>query len=138
MRQFRVGVGHPWRQRLVDLRRQAEQHVADDDPGMIAGNMGEARPSCHIADGKDPSVAGAKPPVGGDAVTANSDAGLIEAKPVNAGPAPRRDQKVARRNGAAIGKRHCQVSRAAADFRDANALDQLHAFHAAAALSGWR
>ena len=88
MRQLGICIGHPGRQRLVDARRKAEQHVADHDPGMIAGNMGEARPACHVADGKDPPVAGSQAAVGDDAVAPDGDSGLVQLQPVDTGAPP--------------------------------------------------
>ena len=43
MGELGVGIGDPWQGRDIGLGRQTEERVADDDPGVIGGEMGELR-----------------------------------------------------------------------------------------------
>ena len=65
MGQLGIGEGDPGQGGEIHLRRQAEQRVADDDAGVIGGQMRELRPARHIAHGKDALVRGPQPPVDG-------------------------------------------------------------------------
>ena len=76
--QFRIGVGDPGQRRVIDLGRQPEQRVADHDAGLIAGDMGETRPTGHVTDRKDARGIGAQAPVDCDAVRPVRDPHLFE------------------------------------------------------------
>ena len=48
-----VGVGDPRNRAVVGLGRQTEQRVADDDAGVIAGDVRELEAAGDVADGED-------------------------------------------------------------------------------------
>ena len=60
MRQFRVGIGDMRNVVGARFRGQAEQHGPDDDPGLIAGQMGELAFARDIANGIDALVGAAQ------------------------------------------------------------------------------
>ena len=66
--QLGIGVGDPGQRPVIDPRRQPEQRVADDDPGVVERDMGELRAAGGVADGKDAAVGRAQPRVDDDAV----------------------------------------------------------------------
>ena len=114
-------------------------------PAVMAGNMGEARPACHIADGKSQrtSPVGRSCEVGRSvvmpSVAAGGDAGLIEAPRTPVASSFRRPDVRSQPEGGS--PQHVPPSASVTvtvrkaepllppDFRDANALDQPHAFH---------
>ncbi len=53
--EFRVGIGDPGDMPGIDLGRQAEQRAADDDAGVVVGDVRELQPAGDIADGEDAS-----------------------------------------------------------------------------------
>ena len=95
LRQLGIGIGDPRQRAVIDLGRQAEQRVADDDAGVIAGDMGELRPARDIADGIDAAVGGAQAPVDDErAALVRRDPGLVEVEPGEVGAPPGRDQQM--------------------------------------------
>jgi hypothetical protein len=59
MGKFRIGVGDSGQCRIIHLGRQAKQNVPDHDASVVAGDVGELRPTGHVADGEDAAVGGA-------------------------------------------------------------------------------
>ena len=84
LRQFRIGIGHPWHGVVVDLDRQAEQRVPDHQAGVIIGGVGELQlPRRDVADRIDAPVGGLEPLVHHDAGAIVFDAGGFEIEPVD-------------------------------------------------------
>ena len=115
MRQLRVGVGDPWNSAIIDPGGQAEQRVADDNPGMIPRNMGKLLPSCGITDGKNTAIAAPQTAIRGDPAPASLNPCRFEVELVQIGFAANSDQQMAALNRAApfdlnldrtIGPRH--------------------------------
>ena len=55
--EFGIGEGHARDGVRVHRRRQAEQRVADDEPGLVVGEVGELPMAGDVADGIDAPVA---------------------------------------------------------------------------------
>jgi hypothetical protein len=94
MGQFRVRVGDPGRRVRVRLGGQAEQGVADDDAGVVIGDMRELQRAGDVADREHALVRGAQAPIDRDAAVGVGDAGLIEAKVIHGRTPARRDEQV--------------------------------------------
>src|SRR6266851_6842672 len=91
--ELRVGIGDPGQGAIIDLGRQAEQRVANDDAGVVAGDVRELRPARRIADGIDASVGGAQPGVNDEsAALVRPDPGLVEVEAGQIGAAAGRHQ----------------------------------------------
>src|SRR6185437_16902230 len=63
LRQLRVGIGDPGKRLVVNPSGQPEGEVPDDDPGVIARDMGELRAARGIAHGEDAWVRTAQPAI---------------------------------------------------------------------------
>ena len=81
-----VGIGHPRYSPIINLCRQAEQHVADNDAGMITGDMGELLPPGNISNGKDTAVCCPQAGIGADPAAAGFYPRCLKIKPVDIGP----------------------------------------------------
>jgi hypothetical protein len=87
-------VGDPGYGAVIDLRRQAEQRVADDDAGVIAGHVRELVRAGDIADRVDAAVRRAQMRVDLDAIRRMLHARRVEIQILHIGPAPRRDEQM--------------------------------------------
>src|SRR6185436_3729698 len=58
MRKLRLGEGHPGQEFRPNLSAEAKYYRADDETGLVACPMSEARAGRHIADGVNAPVAG--------------------------------------------------------------------------------
>src|ERR1043166_4051185 len=118
-----VGVGDPWDDGLVGARAQAEQHVPDDDPGVVIRRVGELQPARHVADRVDAAVAGAQPFVDEDAARPGLDAGSSKVEAVEVRAPAGRDKQMARLDRLLlVRRRHDDAQlRAAFDAQNAGA-----------------
>ena len=104
MGELGVGEGDARDDAAVLLRRQAKQQRADDDAGVIGGDMGELRRAGNdVADRIDPGIAGAQLWRNGDAGRLVPDAGLVEVEPGDVGGAAGGDQQMRRLDAAGAG-----------------------------------
>ena len=94
MGQFGIGIGYPGQRRVIHLRGQAEQRVADDDSRMVAGDVGEFRPAADIADREDAPVGAAQPRIDRDATRRGFDTGHLQAEARGVRSAPGGDQQM--------------------------------------------
>ena len=60
LRQFGVGVGGPWHDRVVEAGRRAEQCAADEQRGLVARHVREGIEAVAVADRPDVAVRGAE------------------------------------------------------------------------------
>ena len=136
MGQLRIGEGHPGNDVVVDRGRQPEQGAADDDAGVIVGDVGELRAADHVADGEHARVGGHEALVHLDAALVVLDAGGLEVearrrwglRPV----ATSRLRALDDAGRAALGDVHVDQARAAGDALDQRALADLDALRAQA------
>src|SRR5262245_14142659 len=94
VRDLRVGEGRPRYDVAVDACGLAKQGPAQDDAGMVVGNVGELRAADHVADGKYPGVRGHEAPVHLDAALVILDAGGLEVELCHVGHPPRGNEKM--------------------------------------------
>ena len=80
MREFWIGEGDPGHRLAAGLGWQAEQDPADDDTGMIVGDVRELQAARDIADGIHAPVGRAQVGADRDAGLREFDAGRIEAE----------------------------------------------------------
>ena len=94
VRQLGIGVGDPRHRAIVDLGRQIEQRVADDDACVIAGHVRELVAADDVADREHALVGRAQAVVDLDALGVVLDAGLSEAEAGDIGAAPGSDKQM--------------------------------------------
>ena len=91
MCQLQVGISDPRYGVVLDLGRQAEERVPNNDPRMISRHMGELVTAGDIADGEDLLVGGAKPRIDFDSARRELNIRRLEIQALDIGAPARGD-----------------------------------------------
>ena len=130
MGQFGIGVRDPGQRLQTHPGRQPQQGVADDDAGMVVGEVGELEAAGAIADGEDAAVRAAQAGIDRDAAPVVGDGGRLQPQAFDVGPAPGRHQQMGALDAggsALLLEGDFDAARLAGDALDGGVLDQLHA-----------
>src|SRR6185295_15624558 len=111
--------------------RQAEQQAADDDAGVVVGNVGELRAADDVADGQHAAVRGCEPLAHLDAALVVFDGRRLQVEAGDVGLAPGGNEQVRALHHVrpvALGNMNVDEPGAAADALHGRALTDLQPF----------